>query len=101
MSASTRAQLVQAVRQRRMIRFAYDGLPREVEPHMVVVTTTGHDALSGYQTAGASTTDIVPGWKLFALDKLIDLQVLDRTFHSPRADYRPATTLCARVLAQV
>ena len=46
--------ICQAIQEKRILTFEYDGYPRIVEPHAHGVTSKGNEALRCYQTAGGS-----------------------------------------------
>lgn len=65
--------LAQAIEERRVVTFTYDGFLRVVEPFLLGTTTAGRSALRAYQTAGGSRSGTVPGWHLFSLGKIVGL----------------------------
>ena len=73
-----------AIRRRQVLRFRYQGLAREVEPHALGTVTGGRVALLAWQTAGASRSEPPPGWRTFIVADIVQLRVLKRTF-----DVRP------------
>lgn len=46
--------LAQAIEERRVVTFTYDGFLHVVEPFLLGTTTAGRSALRAYQTAGGS-----------------------------------------------
>lgn len=87
-SPSAPQALVQAVKERRVVTFVYQGQPRTVEPHACgVATRSGEAVLHGYQTDGGSASGTPPGWRTFSLSKIEALAVSATTFAAPRADY--------------
>ena len=52
---------------------------RVVEPYAHGVTSTGKDALRGYQIGGTSESGI-PGWKLFLVERMTNLRPGNRVF---------------------
>ncbi|MDP2137880.1 MAG: WYL domain-containing protein [Candidatus Didemnitutus sp.] len=77
-----------AIAGRKVIRFRYQGLEREAEPHALGVVSGGRPAFFGWQTKGRSRTDPPPGWRTFVLSEIKELRGLKKPF-APRADYRP------------
>jgi len=77
----------QAIKDRRILTFNYDGYPRTVEPHCHGITTAGNEALRCYQTAGGSSSGHVPGWHMMKVDKIIGLTVSSSVFSGPRDGY--------------
>lgn len=78
----------QAIRERKIITFTYDGYPRTVEPHCHGITTAGNEAVRCYQIAGGSSSGKVPGWHLMTIDKIVGLSVSKSSFAGPRAEYK-------------
>ena len=77
-----------AIREQRLLAFTYGGYRRVVEPHTYGSDGKGHLALRAYQVEGGSETGEQVGWKLFHVDKIGGLQMLDHTFAHARAGYR-------------
>lgn len=81
--------LCDAINNRRVIRFTYDGLPREVlpaayGPHV----KTRKLSLRGYQIAGQSSSRVPPLWDLFTVKKIVGLEVTEDTFEDDPPGYR-------------
>lgn len=79
--------LVHGVLGHRVLSFDYQGLRRTVEPHMVGVHEAGEAVLLGYQTGGFSHTGEVPGWRMFIVAEIDDVEIEDRAFPGPRPDF--------------
>lgn len=79
--------LANAIRSMSLVSFFYDGLPRTVEPHCLGRNERGL-RLRGFQTAGESASGKIPGWHLFSVEKMVDLEVLPSTFTQARPQYR-------------
>lgn len=79
-----------AIQNRNVIRFMYDGLERVVHPAAYGThVTTGGLKLRGYQVAGASTSGPLPEWRLFSVEKMGQVDVLDETFATVPPGYSP------------
>ncbi len=78
--------ILAAIAQTRMIRLAYHGKERILEPHDHGVLN-GSVQLLGYQVRGASSRPL-PNWILLKTVEISDLQLLDQTF----AGGRPTVT---------
>ena len=83
----------QAIAQRKVIRFHYDGGTRDIEPHVHGVGKDGSELLRGYQVSGFSRSEQVTGWKTFKLDEVRAMALTDRSFASPRPGYEPQDAL--------
>jgi hypothetical protein len=82
--------LVHGVLGHRVISFDYQGLRRTVEPHLVGVHEAGEAVLLGYQTGGVSRAGELPGWRMFIVSEIDDVELEDRTFPGPRPDFSPS-----------
>ena len=82
--------LAQAIEERRVVTFTYDGFLRVVEPFLLGTTTAGRSALRAYQTAGGSRSGTVPGWHLFSLGKIVGLTTCQKRFSGVRDGYNPS-----------
>jgi predicted DNA-binding transcriptional regulator YafY len=83
------AILCEAIRARRLVRFAYRGGYRIVEPYCHGIDHNGRDVLRGYQTRGYTWSRRGEGWRLFRVDNLADLAIIEDSFDRPRRGYDP------------
>jgi hypothetical protein len=67
-------RLVRAVLEHRTVSFAYHGLPRVVEPHLIGIHEAGEPLLVAYQIAGGSASGTVPGWRTFVTIQIADVE---------------------------
>ena len=77
------SRLPEAIRQQRVVEFAYAGGSRSVEPHAVGYDDNGRLMLTGWQLSGKNG----PGLRDFAVKSMRLLTVTGRTFDGPRPDY--------------
>jgi hypothetical protein len=82
-------RICQAIADRRLLMFGYQGTVRVVEPHLHGLTTAHHEALSAWMRPGWSRVDPDGGWRMFRLDAVDDLQALPERFDGPRPDFNP------------
>ena len=61
---------VQAVNQRLILSFTYDGLSRLVQPATYGITSTGKASLRCCLIAGASRRNSIPCWELYTIAKM-------------------------------
>ena len=92
--------IVRAVREHHVITFQYAGLARRVEPFIYGVNTAGHQAISGYQTAGLSRSGDRRGWRMYLLSDIRNLVVENETFKSTRPDYNPNDSRMNEIFAR-
>jgi len=81
--------ICQAIQERRVIEFRYDGHYRKVEPYCHGRSKKGKESLRGYQIAGGSNSRSVPFWRLFTTAKMGNLTLTDETFAGNRPRYNP------------
>lgn len=79
--------LRQAIRERRVVTFAYKGYARTVEPHALGRAGDDKPALLAWQTSGGSSTEPPPGWRVFLVEDIADVKLTAESFEKPRADY--------------
>jgi hypothetical protein len=72
----------------RLIEFTYkdETQARIAEPHCHGNTTKGNEVVRAYQVGGYSNNPI-PEWRLFSVNEMKNLHILDGTF-TARAEYR-------------
>ena len=80
-------KICNAISDKQLLEFYYDGHFRKVEPHTFGISKRGNDLLAAYQVSGGSKEGRVPDWKQFNLNKIEGLKVLEETFTSPRTGY--------------
>ena len=78
--------ITQAIENRRLIEFVYDGGRRVVEPHCFGKNFKGNEIVRAFQVDGYSSTGKM-GWKLYDIAKVSSLLLLDDVFLNPRLDY--------------
>ncbi|AGH95393.1 hypothetical protein [Pseudobdellovibrio exovorus] len=78
--------IVDAINNKKMIEFKYNGGVRIVEPHCYGISTAGNESLRAYQVDGYSSSD-PKDMKLFTLSKASDISLLEKHFDGPRPEY--------------
>lgn len=80
--------LCDAIADRRVVEFDYDGHHRVVQPAAAGShATTGNAVLRGYQIGGSGKTRAVPFWDLFLVEKISNLVMTDDTFNTDPPGY--------------
>jgi hypothetical protein len=74
-----------AIREHRRLRFDYGGGTRFVDPYAYGACET-HELLRGYQVEGFSHSR-TSGWKLFRVEEIANLAVLDQHFNVVKPGY--------------
>ena len=77
-----------AIRNRCVLRFTYDGHPRIVEPHAYGLSHKRREVIRCYQTGGTSRYSKVFDWKLMAVDRIRFLSVTEEHFVGERPKYK-------------
>ncbi|WEW95567.1 hypothetical protein P3T65_15000 [Pseudomonas nitroreducens] len=92
--------IVDAIRNRKVLAFTYDGLARVVEPHTLGVSKAGNTVLSCFQTEGGH---VRPGheWDLCKLDKIRDLRATGATFLGTRPLYSRGDSRMIQIIAEL
>lgn len=75
--------IVQAISERRRLRFRYHGILRLVEPQCYGIGERGTELLRCHQIEGGSQPE-----PLFDLSKVSELVVLDERFQQPGPNYK-------------
>jgi predicted DNA-binding transcriptional regulator YafY len=91
----------QAIRERRVVSFHYDGGQRLVEPFCHGISTAGHEVLRGYQTGGYSSSGRLPAWRLFRLDEVSELTITSSIFDGTRPGYNSRDSAMTQVFCCV
>lgn len=84
---NTLNQIIEAIENRKLLEFTYDGYFRIVEPHTVGISRTGKETLAAFQIDGDSNRGSVPCWGQFSVSKIENLQILDEIFTRTRPGY--------------
>jgi hypothetical protein len=81
-------KIIEAIESRRLLDFYYMNHHRIVEPHTFGISSKGNESLSAFQIDGTSKRNNVPDWGLFTIDKIVDLNILDKSFVGTRPKYK-------------
>jgi len=81
--------LCEAIHQKHLVQFSYDGGTRTVEPHMIATNEAGHRALSAWFVSGHSNSGEGPGWREYLMENIHNVSALSQSFSGPRPGYNP------------
>ncbi len=81
--------ICQAIKQRKLLKFIYDGGERVVEPYAYGYNNRNSLKLRAYQVEGYSSSGKPEGWKLFSVEKIKNIEILDEEFSTIRPEYNP------------
>lgn len=79
--------IIDAIRNKKVLTFTYDGHSRTVEPHTVGSSRAGNDVFRCFQTGGSHATG-GHDWNLCTVSKITNLQTPGSTFSGPRPGYQ-------------
>ncbi len=84
--------LIQAIQEKKQVTGYYDGLYREMCPHVIGWKGSAHHVLS-YQFAGDSSKGLPPGgeWKCMDVDGISQLTLRDGSWYTDARHTRPQT----------
>ena len=94
-------KLCEAISDRKIIAFYYDGGYRTVEPYAYGASGAGKEILRGYQLGGFSDSNAPEGWKLFHISRIKNLVVMEEKFSYNREDYNPADPAMQEIFCEV
>lgn len=80
--------ILQAISERRLLSIDYDPGLRIVEPCAYGTSAEHNELLRAFQTSGASAQGEHVNWKLFRVDRVRSIRLLDENFAGPRPEYR-------------
>ena len=105
-SAAGRAQagpvtICEAIAGRVILEFDYDRRRRVVQPYCHGVTTTGQETLRAVQIGGETRSGGFGYGKLFAVAKMRNLRLTDRSFVPDDPDYNPDDSAMAEIHCRV
>jgi hypothetical protein len=82
--------ICQAIKERIVIQFSYEGQPRIVEPFTLGYhKDTGNLVLSAYRVGGFSKSQNDPPWRLYIVDDIRNLSFSNIQAESYRKGYNP------------
>lgn len=93
--------IIEAIENRNILEFDYDGCHRKVEPHTLGVSTRDNEILSAFQIGGQSNTIDIPDWGLFSLNKIQRIRIVDETFKGTRNGYTRGDSRMKRIFAEL
>lgn len=92
-------RIIAAIRERRCLRFVYHGKERLVEPQTYGLSTTGKEVLRALQKSGGSASAPSRMAKLFMVEKIAELELIDQTFSQALTTHNPADSAMTKVFA--
>lgn len=78
----------EAIKNKNILEFNYQGFYRVVEPHTFGIFSNGNALLVAYQIDGESKSRNTPFWSNFQIDEIEDLTVSEDLFSKSRDGYK-------------
>lgn len=89
-----------AVSQMKCLEFMYEGYPRIVEPHCFGISNKGNFIIRAFQIGGTSSSGKL-GWRLFDVEKIENLIILDEYFPTTRPGYTRGDKNMKRIIIEL
>jgi predicted DNA-binding transcriptional regulator YafY len=89
-----------AIAEKKIIQFRYDGYTRIVEPFCCGINTKDNYVLRSFQIGGHSSTK-KNGWKMFDLADISKLEILDDRFEGNRKGYNPKDSAMVKFFCHI
>jgi len=95
-------QICSAIIEKRVIQFHYEGHQRIVQPHAYGIhKDTGNEILRAYQVGGYSSSGNIPGWRLYKVSKILNIEITDKKFENPAPGYRKNDSAMSYIYCQI
>jgi predicted DNA-binding transcriptional regulator YafY len=94
-------KIVEAINEKRIIAFYYDGGYRTVEPYVYGMSGAGHEVLRAYQLGGHSDSEAHEGWKLFKTSRIKNLVETPEFFKELRSDFKKEDPAIKEIFAEI
>lgn len=99
---SINEQIIESIKNRKVIQFLYDGRLRVIEPFTLGYhKDTGKLSLSGYRVGGYSKSRKDPPWRLYTVSKIRSLIVTEQEARSSRDKYVVNDSRMKNIISQV
>jgi hypothetical protein len=97
-----RNRICEAIKNKKVIEFHYEGQKRIVEPHCCgVLKNTNHEALCAYQIGGYSSSGKNPPWRLYLLPGMSVVVASEKQFDNPRPGYKRNDSRMSSIYSQL
>jgi hypothetical protein len=83
------ARVCEAIRERRLLEFDYDGKHRVTEPYCHGISTTGKQSVRALQVGGATRPGGFGFGKMWTIEKMTDARVSETSFVPDDPNYNP------------
>lgn len=93
-------EVYRALYESKLLAFDYDEQLRVVEVHSFGITKKGELAVRCFQVSGESSQPL-PGWRMFRLDKFANPRVLATPSAAPRDGFKANDSHLAHILLEI
>jgi hypothetical protein len=81
--------ICQAINEKKLLKFSYEGMERIVEPHQLAFNEENNLALNAYWVRGYSKSgNTFDRWREYLVHLMTSVVILNEKFSEPRAGYR-------------
>lgn len=75
-------KLCDAIKRKKQVNILYKGQIRKINPHLLGINTKGNESLRAFQVGGYSESGNVPSWRLYLINEIESVQILDTGFET-------------------
>jgi len=93
-------QLKVAIGNKKKLQIVYENSTRIIDPYLVGINQKDHILLRAFQTGGFSSSGKLPSWRLFSIDKILEVTQLDESFTIDRL-YNPNDKQMKKILFRI
>lgn len=93
--------ICRAIRERRLLKFDYNGQSRVVQPYCYGVSTRDSEVLRAVQVGGTSSSGRFGFGKLWTVAQMTAVRLSDETFAPDDPNYNPDDSAMKRVICRI
>ena len=94
-------KLCDAIKGKKQAKISYEGHTRTINPHLIGIhKDTGNKVLRAYHVEGFSSSGDKPGWRLFSINKIGNVQVFDTNFKTQQG-YNPNDKVISEFICRI
>lgn len=94
-------KLCNAIKEKKQAKISYKGHERIINPHLIGIhKDTGNKVLRAFHVKGYSSSGDKPGWRLFSINKIVNVQVLDTNFQTQQG-YNPNNKVISEFICRI
>ena len=94
--------ICEAIKNKNVIEFSYNGHKRVVEPHCYGMhKNTNNEVLCAYQISGYSSSGKGHPWRLYTISGMSKIVISGEKFNKPRNGYKKNDSRMLRIFCQI